>query len=43
MLHRALDIERYPKWLDHVFRREGTVFSASSLNRVAASPQTSSR
>src|ERR1700732_1176231 len=43
VLHRALDVESHPQRLDHGLRLEGRVFSARSLNRVAASPQTSSR
>lgn len=43
VLDRALDLEGHPQWLDHGLRLEGRVFSARSLNRVAASPQTSNR
>jgi hypothetical protein len=41
--HWTPDIEGHPERLDHRFRPVGLVFSASSLNRVAASPHTSSR
>jgi hypothetical protein len=43
MLCRTLDIEGHTQRLDHGLRLEDRVFSASSLNRIAASPQTSSK
>jgi hypothetical protein len=43
VLHWTPDIEGHPERLDHRFRPAGLVFSARSLNRVAASPHTSSR
>src|ERR1700694_2387876 len=43
VLPRALDLEGHPQWLDHGLRLWGRVFSARSLNRGGASPQTPRR